>query len=438
MSETFTTSSESPSTHESHLDEVTRDEVLSADAEQLVAAANMDIARIQSLISEVEHGGIEWNKLREQLASAGQVAQHARQYKNSSRLSGAESFSQFLNDNMSDADEVDDLDELEAYQQTEDWMLKQADLSDGGMIGDVLRTERQMLEETEPRQADSPAVVESAETFEQPANQTSAEAEARNSVECIFEDELFEDIVKLGKNRTQLHTDVKGGFKYIGDGPQGQRSLLKHESFMQMYARENPASNWREELNEFAMFTDVVEREYRQVTVPHETKGRFGRTIRTESTRNEVISGSERPKMIRNESTGQDEPLVVFAYKFNLRSKHAQRAESKGELPSYREFYGNRSGQIVEAGLELPKSIADTLRERIRADPTIVRSLVEKLFLENSSGQMSEQSWHQGSEDSQHPVRPPYEQLPSDWNIALITNSKGGNDNSYAVERLAA
>ena len=72
----------------------------------------------------------------------------------------------------------------------------------------------------------------------------------------------------------------------------------------------------------------------------------------------------------------------------------------------------------------------------MRDDPQSVRDLVEQLFLNNSDGSMTEAYWRQGKETVKHPVRPPYEQLPPDWNMAIVTTQEGdGAASDYQLTR---
>ncbi|MEI2637467.1 MAG: hypothetical protein V9F03_00475 [Microthrixaceae bacterium] len=112
-------------------------------------------------------------------------------------------------------------------------------------------------------------------------------------------------------------------------------------------------------------------------------------------------------------------PLQVF---FSL---NGDEVSSSGEPLRYQEFRGHRQGQSITASVDLPKSVADQLREQVGRDPQSVRAfLTQQLFLSNSDGEITEKYWRQGSEDSGNPIRPPYEQLPADWNIAVVTSEE--------------
>jgi hypothetical protein len=273
-------------------------------------------------------------------------------------------------------------------------------------------------------------------------NQTSQQAEqqqtvedARSKVESAQNREIFDDIVRFGKNRTQLNMDVKGGFQFIGDGPKADAKNSVIPEHIRKESERNP--DWRLHLNEAVMFSDVTEPRTRVVTKERLVKGRFGRSHTQEYNETEEIPDSGRPVMIRNEQTGQDEPATRFRYQF----AYSGPAGSSGNLPKYKEYNGNRSNsQHVLVGLDLPKSVATKLQDLIQKDPTSVRSLVEKLVLENNNGSINEAMWRSGS-GADNQIRPPYEKLPNDWNIALITatESTGWRGvRNHQVQQLAA
>lgn len=421
------------------LPEITNEQVLGASAEDIVTAAAGESERLQALLPTVEHGGVQWNSLRNQIYTVSQTASEARHYGNTAHLTGFITFGQHLTARMEDVslDTPEDAEKYVRYQKIEDWLTNQSSLSDGGAIGDVLRRKQE-----QPVVERSSAVQREVEPAYEPPSEAvqpeQAVANARKSVESARNAELFNDIVGIGKNNTQLHTDVLRGFMDLGDGMPANRKLAYiPEGFREVYKRDHKATDWRQELNETIMFSDVIERDEREVTVRQQTRGRFGLTHTTEHAKTEAVPGSERPKMIRNELTGNTEPAVRFRYNFNLRSNHASAAVNKGELPDYREFGGHRNGQTVSTCVELPKSIADRLQSQVRDDPTSVRLLVENLFLSNNDGSMTEEHWRQGRKDVGHPVRPPYEQLPPDWTIAVISNQEGpGSNDSYDARRV--
>lgn len=415
--------------------EITQEQMLAANPEDIVAAANDQIARMESHRDTLPADSMQRKHANSQIGAVGQARTQARDSKRASHFREDLTFNQFLAEKMTLALENKDYDDYDSLQKTEQWFEGQT-ASDRGNLGNILRI-KQEQQVTEQQSAPQPEARPARDPQVEAAQQKQAVEDARKSLEKMYGVELFDDIVKIGKNRTQLNTDVNGGFKNIGDGPSSDAKLTNMERFKQRFKRDNKAADWRQELNETVLFSDVVERETRQVTVPQETKGRFGRTHKWDYTKTETIPGSEHPKMIRNELTGQDEPAIRFKYDLNLRSTHAMNAQHKGELPKYQEFGGHRLGQVVTVGVELPKSVADSLQSQIRKDPASVRTLVEKLFLENSNGQMMEEYWRQGNDRVKHPIRPPYEQLPSDWNMAIVTSQEGeGSSGDYTIDRV--
>lgn len=240
-------------------------------------------------------------------------------------------------------------------------------------------------------------------TASRPASeQAQAIDDAQRSVEVARSSELMDEIVKLGKGNTLLYTDtvaVTIGYQFVGDSPKRDFSQL---GVPRGLLDKFKSRDWRDELNEVAMFSDVVE--------------------------------GEAHKLIRNELSGQDEPVVRFRYAFQY--GNAAIGSAGDELPKYQEFSGGRLGQQVLVGLDLPKSVADQLQEHITDDPKSVRTLVEQLFLQNSGGKVTAESWNEGGK-VKHPIRPPYEQLPKDWTMAVITGAEGSRASDYSVQRVA-
>jgi hypothetical protein len=395
--------------------EITREEIEAASATDIRAAADSEVGRLQSIQANYPTSGGEWQRVRGMIADAGRAEQYAMRY--GQRADKYADFGSYLDAEIEDAMTIDNPDKLSLHINVKDWFESTAAQR---AIGDVLRSKQEQPATPEPT---SPAAEEIPErdTETEAARQQQAVDGARQSVEQARSVELLDDIVKLGKGHTLIHTDVHGGFKDVGDGSMGERKLVH----IPQPLRENrDATDWREEPNEIAMFSDVVEQETREVSIPQETKGRFGRTHKWDHVTTEVVPGSEHPKMIPNELTGQEEAAVRFRYCFNLRTSKASRAVDDGELPGYQEFSGYRQGQTFTVSVELPKSIADQLRTQVEKDPSAARVLAEKLTLSNSDGKITDQEWFKGKETVAHPIRPPYEQLPTDWTVAVVTSQE--------------
>lgn len=308
-------------------------------------------------------------------------------------------------------------------------------------VGDVIRArqERESSFESEPGPSPTKPQLElpKVDPKVEAAAKVQAIIEARTSVERARNAELFNDIVRVGKNKTQLHADFTRGFTDLGDGLKTDRENKKIAYMPQQIRQEvNKDPNWRNHLNEAVSFSAVNEVKTQQVTRKHEQKGKFGRTHSTEYTVTETIPGSEHPKIMRNELTGKDEPTVRFRYMF----KYSDQALMEKELPRYKEFKGSRDGAQILAGVDLPESIARNLERAIMQDPASARDIVERLFLENNDGSITEQHWSEGGENK-HPMRPPYEQLPKDWTIAVLKGSElndVSNVHYGAIDRLPA
>jgi hypothetical protein len=305
--------------------------------------------------------------------------------------------------------------------------------------GHYYRSVGEVLRQQDKRTSDAEQEGKTARADAEQARQKQSTDNARQAVEHARNVELFGRIVSSTKNKTQLETDVIDGFRFVGDGPKEQKHIGAGIPRIKELER---GTDWRQHPNEAVSFTELVEPDEVQVHVPGRTeRGRFGKKIETPSTfESQPNPNAGRAKMIHNEVTGQDEPAVRFRYQFS----YSMQAIASRELPAYKEFRGSRPGQHLLLGVDLPKSLADQLQARLKTDPRSVRGLVQQLFLENNDGSVTQEYWLQGG-DSQHPVRPPYEALPQDWNITMISGretTSGGYQNrgdmqkDYRVERL--
>lgn len=75
-----------------------------------------------------------------------------------------------------------------------------------------------------------------------------------------------------------------------------------------------------------------------------------------------------------------------------------------------------RLGNHLMVNTVLPESVAARLEKAIQENPRVARELVHRLIVKE--GGMDEDTWNGrgGSVD----VRPPYDDLPKDWNVALF------------------
>jgi hypothetical protein len=245
---------------------------------------------------------------------------------------------------------------------------------------------------------------------------------ARENVERARNAEVVDNVVEFAKGGTFLESDGEFGFADRGDVKGSYSEQLRYLP-RKVAELDKNSEDWRDTASEALSFTQVRERDTRQVTKERTVKGRLGRKSTEQYTETEEIPNSEHDKTIINEN-GEKESLVRFRYKFDQRSLPAHMAEAKGELPAYSEFTGGRSGAEVIVGLDLPKSMADKLQAHIEDNPANARKLVDKLFQKNNNGSLSEKDYNEGSDRHHHPIRPPYDHLPDDWNIKLVTNSE--------------
>lgn len=212
---------------------------------------------------------------------------------------------------------------------------------------------------------------------------------------------LLNEVVGLAKNKTRIHTDLPNdvqvkstegdyrpydGFANFGDGlPQNDNGFNKER-----LAYANSA--------EAFLFEADTEARYETV----EKSATTGRVFKkTETVTREVYKG-ETPVMIINPTTGQQEPGVRVAYQFN--------GSGTGyDGPQYITESGRR-GNMLFAETTLPKSVADKLKTMILQDPKVARDFAGMLVMNN--GGIPPEVW-------ERVVRPPYDQLPNDWELKV-------------------
>jgi hypothetical protein len=307
-------------------------------------------------------------------------------------------------------------------------------------VADVIREKREeslkagetSTAASQPEQLQAESVEATRHQEAEQQRKASDEAKAREAVEQAHGAEVFDDILHFAKDKTYLYTDIKG-YTPLGDAKLKDAGRTQIPQSILQEARKSP--DYRQHLNEVVMFSGLTESDKRTVTRERQVKGKFGRSHTETYTDIEVVPDSKHPVLIHNEQTGQDEPSIRFRY--NFKYSDYMSVDDRRALPPYQEFQGGRSGQTVQASIDLPESIANRLKTQIEQDPSSVRELVEKLFLNNHDGRITEDYWRKGG-TSEHPIRPPYEKLPDDWTIALIDDAAKGSSQGYQITRLAA
>lgn len=219
---------------------------------------------------------------------------------------------------------------------------------------------------------------------------------------------LFMEIISAAKGQTRIHTDIpsvdplnyvggshepRSGFGSFGDGVEQENSFYSEK----LQNRDSA---------EAFLLEEDMRTLYKTITETITTKGLF--RSKSEQVERKVAAGEE-PNMIINPVTGKQEPAVKVAYQFDSNSD-----------PNYKgPKYGTQSGRpgnmlFVEA--TLPKSIAEKLRQEILRDPDVARKFAKTLVLNNG---ITGESWNRA-------VRPPYDQLPHDWNLVIADLRKDG------------
>ncbi|HUD11179.1 MAG TPA: hypothetical protein VMS08_02110 [Candidatus Saccharimonadia bacterium] len=260
------------------------------------------------------------------------------------------------------------------------------------------------------------------DTAKAEAERHAREIEARSGIERAL---LMQDVISLAEGKTYILTDLPGGFTHkAGDSPDKSKSgALRHINFNSRLLEaqnrvERHAPGWIRIPTETVAFTPVmtmdtsVKRTERVVRT-----GRFKTETQTEVQEVDVPGSKHSVEMI-NPKTNDTEDVVLFQYAFSDRGKtNPDRAGDK--KLGYREFTGARGGNELVVSVELPASVATRLIQSIQDHPQFARDLVEGIVLARSNGSITRELWEDGSQQSGNPIRPPYEDLPSDWEITL-------------------
>jgi hypothetical protein len=258
---------------------------------------------------------------------------------------------------------------------------------------------------TEPAEAPEPA----ASAPEPEAAQPRRVEEARDNLERLTGEQLVEALLAYSEGRTFINANVeRGADMRLGDGP-GQlvRGHLGYNGALSEAQRsvEWSAPGWQYRPSETVAFTPVMTAEYEDV------RGLYQR----------VRAGTERAVKVHNPRTGEDEEAVLFQYIFasgNFDKVQADKMKPGDKGFAYQEYRGGRAGNSLAVAITIPRSMADHLRDSIRDNPQVARDLVQKLVLERSD-QITDDMWTTGEHG--HPIRPPYEALPPEWRMLLLS-----------------
>lgn len=233
------------------------------------------------------------------------------------------------------------------------------------------------------------------------------------SVEVAHQEDLYspertetqkhlEQFLSAAKGSTRIHTDMpangevsfkggvakpRSGFQSFGDG------LAEHSQgeTMDKFLVDK-------EYSEAVIFSPNVQTIYKTVTEMVESGGRFSR--KTEQVSRKVADGQE-PVMVTNMNTGTSEPGVKVAYQFIGNGYNY-------DGPSY-DTQGGRPGNVLVVETIVPQSIADDLRQIVSENPVAARDVARMIVLQNG---ISESDWD-------GLVKPPYEKLSANWDIAI-------------------
>lgn len=104
---------------------------------------------------------------------------------------------------------------------------------------------------------------------------------------------------------------------------------------------------------------------------------------------------------------------VKVTYQFDASGTQYALDTYEKQLPEYKTESG-RSGNMLFVEVTLPNPVAEKLKQAVLRSPEVARELAKRLALNNG---IPEQVWNDV-------VRPPYEQLPDDWGMAITDLQK--------------
>ena len=250
----------------------------------------------------------------------------------------------------------------------------------------------------------------------EPAEQASTAqrlSEAREAVDLVIgattpEKEVqstLSELLAASKDRTHIHTDVPSvalrhgsetrkpagsGFQTFGDAPRSEY----RGSDQLLSVRDAP---------EAIIFEPNMTTKYRTEKKIDRAAGMFKKEISHEA----QVVDSVRPTLVINGKTGQQEPSVRIAYQFN-----SQADGYTNEMPRY-DTGGGRPGNILTVETIVPQSVAVNFKRLLADNPMLARQFSEQIIKHNG---VSEDVWNA----SRAPMRPPYDRLPSGWQLALV------------------
>lgn len=233
------------------------------------------------------------------------------------------------------------------------------------------------------------------------------------SIEAAHQEDLYtpertevqkyvEQFLSAAKGSTRIHTDMpvngevsfkggiakpRSGFQSFGDGLAEHNQGESADKFLV-----------DKEYSEAVIFSPNVQTIYKTVTETVESGGRFSR--KTEQVSRKVADGQE-SIMVTNMNTGASEAGVKVAYQFIGNGYNY-------DGPRY-DTQGGRPGNVLVVETVVPQSIADNLRQIVSENPVAARDVARMIVLQNG---ISESDWD-------GLVKPPYEKLSTDWNIAI-------------------
>jgi hypothetical protein len=288
---------------------------------------------------------------------------------------------------------------------------------------DAKEADRQELAqelEEQLRQRSKPEQETILDPMKTEAEQQARQSEARTNIEHAA---LLHEILTVAENNTYILTDLPGGFTMkAGDNPD-HSSAPRHINFNDRIIKaldqvHQAAPGWTRIPTEAVAFTPVRTVDTTLERTERTVKTGLFKTEKRIDTREVDVPGSEHALTMVNPATGESEPVVLFQYSFSDQGKI--NPDGQGGNLRYREFRGSRGGNELKVALEMPQSLADSLKSAIKDNPELVRNFVKNLALKRSNGAITQELWDHGNKESGNPVEPPYNDLPSNWEISVF------------------
>ncbi len=254
----------------------------------------------------------------------------------------------------------------------------------------------------------------------------------------IEREKTIEDVLRNGGARMmmsipeKLGTQGHGGFqnivtrfKDVKNEEYGKNNLgndLRAEGNRTLSEIEISTLLKEKGIREIISIKPIMKSVYEDIIIPAQKGYLFGMIGSTEESTQRIKTDRFEPKLHSEVvDGGSSEPIVRFNYYIPSNSNNP-----------WRDLSG-RPGQSMIFDLMLPESVAKQLEKLVDKDPTIMRTIVEKMMKEKILKDPTEWEKKQGSGDA---LRPPYEEWDASPNGGKIYINKSGLSRGFHDEQV--